>query len=112
MIQLVTACLIIANLLIPQNSETFTAYAYCPCQKCCGKWANGITATGTNAIQGRTVAVDPKIIPLGTKLWIDGKGPYIAEDTGSGINGYKLDVYHESHQDALIWGVQSVTVQW
>ena len=95
------------------QSAVFTAYAYCACEKCCGKWAAyGLTASGTVPQQGRTVAVDPDVIPLGTELWIDGEGPYIAEDTGSGIDGNTIDVFHQSHADALQWGKREVTVTW
>ena len=95
------------------QSGTFTAYAYCACEKCCGKWAEyGLTASGTVPQQGRTVAVDPDVIPLGSELWIDGEGPYIAEDTGSGIDGSTIDAYHDSHADALEWGKREVTVTW
>lgn len=95
-----------------QRAE-FTAYAYCACEKCCGKWAEyGLTATGTVPVEGRTVAVDPAVIPLGTEIWIDGAGPYVAEDTGSGIDGCTLDVYFESHQAALEYGKREVTVEW
>ena len=91
----------------------FTAYAYCACTKCCGKWAEyGLTASGTVPQEGRTVAVDPDVIPLGSELWIDGEGPFIAEDTGSGINGSTIDVYHQSHAAALEWGKREVTVTW
>ena len=74
-----------------QNEAIFTAYAYCPCTYCCGK-SNGITATGTIATAGRTIAVDPKIIPLGSTVIINGR-EYIAEDTGGGIRGYKVDIF-------------------
>lgn len=95
------------------REETFTAYAYCPCEKCCGVWAQyGKTASGTVPKQGRTVAVDPGVIPLGTELWIDGDGPYIAEDTGSGIDGNTLDVFFDSHEQALNWGKREVQVAW
>lgn len=100
---------------IPAERRTavFTAYAYCACEKCCGKWAEyGLTASGTVPQQGRTVAVDPDVIPLGSELWIDGEGPFVAEDTGSGINGSTIDVYHDSHADALEWGKREVTVTW
>lgn len=97
----------------PMQSGIFTAYAYCACEKCCGKWAEyGLTASGTVPQQGRTVAVDPDVIPLGSELWIDGEGPFIAEDTGSGINGSTIDVYHQSHADALEWGKREVMVTW
>ncbi len=96
--------------LQPQmESARFTAYAYCACSKCCGQWANGITATGTIATQGRTIAVDPKVIPLGSRVWVDGV-EYIAEDTG--VKGYTIDVFHSSHQAALQFGKRTVTVQW
>mgnify|MGYP005784316259 CR=1 FL=1 len=75
----------------PQNEAIFTCYAYCPCTYCCGK-SNGITATGTQAKAGRTIAVDPKIIPLGSTVIINGR-EYIAEDTGGGIRGYKVDIF-------------------
>lgn len=95
------------------QSAVFTAYAYCACEKCCGKWAEyGLTASGTVPQQGRTVAVDPDVIPLGSELWIDGEGPFVAEDTGSGIDGSTIDVYHQSHADALEWGKREVTVTW
>ena len=97
----------------PMQSGIFTAYAYCACEKCCGKWAQyGLTASGTVPQQGRTVAVDPDVIPLGSELWIDGEGPFVAEDTGSGINGSTIDVFHRSHADALEWGKREVTVTW
>ena len=95
----------------PMQSAVFTAYAYCACEKCCGKWAEyGLTASGTVPQQGRTVAVDPDVIPLGSELWIDGEGPFVAEDTGSGINGSTIDVYHQRHAAALEWGKREVMV--
>lgn len=95
------------------QSGVFTAYAYCACEKCCGKWAQyGVTASGTVPQEGRTVAVDPDVIPLGSELWIDGEGPFVAEDTGSGINGSTIDVFCQSHADALEWGKREVMVTW
>ena len=89
---------------------TFKAYAYCDCAKCCGKWSGSPTASGTNPTQGRTIAVDPDIIPLGTKVYIEGYGYYVAEDTGTGINGNTIDVFHNSHSDALEWGIKYVEI--
>lgn len=90
----------------------FTATAYCACMVCCGEWADGITATGTQATEGRTIAVDPGIIPYGSHvllIWPDGtRHSYTAEDCGSGINGNRLDVYFDSHEAARQFGVQSV----
>ena len=82
----------------------FTITAYCPCAACCGK-TDGITATGVKAREGRTIAVDPKIIPYGTELVINGN-TYIAEDTGGSVKGHKLDIFFNSHLEALEWGVQ------
>lgn len=82
----------------------FKVYAYCPCKKCCGK-ATGITATGTVATEGRTVAVDPSVIPLGSIIIIDGQ-EYIAEDVGAGIKGLSIDMFFYSHQKALEWGIR------
>ena len=92
----------------------FKLTAYCPCAKCCGKWANGITATGTTATEGRTVAVDPALIPYGatvTVYFADGAvHTYTAEDCGGGIKGNRLDIYFDDHQAAREFGVQSAMV--
>ncbi len=87
----------------------FEATAYCPCEKCCGK-SDGITATGTVATEGRTIAVDPSVIPYGTAVYIDGLGEFVAEDTGGAIKGNRVDVFFADHQDALDFGRQTVTV--
>lgn len=92
----------------------FKLTAYCPCAKCCGKWANGITATGTTATEGRTVAVDPVVIPYGATVTVyfsDGTShSYTAEDCGGGIKGNRLDIYFDDHQTALQFGVQHAYV--
>ena len=89
----------------------FTLTAYCPDSCCCGKWASGYTATGTLATEGRTIAVDPKVIPYGTRvllIWPDGtQHNYIAEDCGGGVNGSHIDVFFNDHQAARVFGVQS-----
>ena len=81
----------------------FTLVHYCACASCCGK-SDGITATGTVATAGRTIAVDPEVIPLGSVVIIDGH-EYIAEDTGGAIKGKKIDMFCESHEEALQRGV-------
>ena len=92
----------------------FTLTAYCPGRCCCGKWASGYTATGTLATEGRTIAVDPKVIPYGSRvllIWPDGtQREYIAEDCGGGVNGNHIDVFFNSHQAARVFGVQSAMV--
>lgn len=88
---------------------TYTITAYCPCERCCGKDPSdplyGITATGAMATEGRTIAVDPEVIAYGTTVYIDGQA-YVAEDCGGGIRGRQIDMFFDSHEDALQWGVQ------
>lgn len=88
---------------------TATLTAYCPCVKCCGK-SDGITASGTQATAGRTVAVDTRLIPYGTEISIDGK-TYVAEDCGGKVKGYTIDVFFGSHEEALNFGRQTKTVK-
>lgn len=103
------------NLSEPTYEDTYeTALykltAYCPCSNCCGPWADGITATGTVATQGRTIAVDPSVIPYGTEVVINGH-TYVAEDCGGAINGNKIDIFFDTHQEALEFGVQYAEVK-
>jgi 3D (Asp-Asp-Asp) domain-containing protein len=96
----------------PQTQEqTFTVTAYCPCEKCCGAYANGYTATGEKATQGVTVAADPDVLPMGTEIELDGH-TYTVQDTGDAIAGNRLDLYFDSHEDALRWGVREKIVRW
>lgn len=88
---------------------TFKLTAYCPCPICCGQWANGITATGTTAKAGRTIAVDPSVIPYGTEVLINGH-TYVAEDTGGAVDGNRIDVFFNSHTAALEFGIQYADV--
>lgn len=74
--------------------------AYCPCGECCGRWADGVTASGLPAGPG-IVAVDPEVIPLGSTVIIDGQ-QYLAADTG--VTGQAVDLCMESHAAALAFG--------
>ena len=67
------------------------------------------TATMTQPTAGRTIAVDPKVIPYGSKVLINGI-TYIAEDCGGAIKGKRIDVYHDTHAEALEFGVQYADV--
>ena len=89
--------------LCVRSAGIFKITFYCTCEKCCGK-SDGITATGTKSTAGRTIAVDPSVIPYGTKVMIDGV-IYTAEDTGGAINGNRIDILCESHQEAIERGV-------
>lgn len=108
-----------------------TAYdlSYQSCGKRKGDKGYGITANGTNLIgktreQAMTVAVDPKIIKLGTKLRISFLEPYehfsgiyTANDTGGAIKGYRIDIFmgdfnsEKAHQSVLDFGVRNVLVE-
>ncbi|MBU7007754.1 3D domain-containing protein [Phosphitispora fastidiosa] len=68
------------------------------------------TATGIKPRRG-VVAVDPRVIPMGTKLYIEGYGYGIASDTGGAIKGRKIDVFFETRAEALKWGRRTVAVQ-
>ena len=91
----------------------FRLTAYCPCMKCCGK-TDGITATGTTAAEGRTIAVDPRVIPYGSSVTIyfaDGTShTYTAEDCGGAIKENRIDVFFDNHQAAREFGVQTAYV--
>ena len=89
------------------GGTTYKITAYCPCSKCCGK-STGRTASGTKATAGRTVAASSKFA-FGTKLNIGGH-IYTVEDRGGAINGNKIDIFVNSHAEALQWGVRYMTV--
>ena len=82
---------------------------YCQCSICCGPWANGITSTGVTATTNRTIAVDPTVIPYGSKVVINGQ-VYVAEDCGGAIKNNRIDIYMGSHAEALNSGVFDVEV--
>ncbi len=98
---------------------TCQATAYDLSFESCGKWPGspgyGITASGTYAKMG-TVAVDPRVIPLGTKMFIvstDGRYVYgycTAEDTGGAIKGNKVDLFYNTRSECMQFGRRSVKV--
>lgn len=87
----------------PQEPEPmiFEATAYC--------YTGNRTATGTWPSRG-TIAVDPEVIPLGSKLHVEGYGEGIAEDTGGAIRGNIIDLYMLDRNEALSWGRRQVEV--
>lgn len=93
------------------NGESYVITAYCACYDCCNKRPTdkgyGITASGVKAVEGVTVAADISILPFGTKIYIDGVGERIVQDTGSAIKGKKIDLYFENHQEAWNFGRQT-----
>ncbi len=80
----------------------FEATAYC--------YTGYRTATGTWPSRG-TIAVDPEVIPLGSKLHVEGYGEGIALDTGGAIRGEIIDLYMEDRSEALSWGRRQVEVR-
>ena len=82
---------------------------YCTGPCCCGSYANGLTATGTPATPGRTIAVDPEKIPYGTHVMIAGR-EYVAEDCGGAIRGNRIDILAGNHAEALQNGRQTAGV--
>ena len=81
--------------------------AYCACVICCEK-SDGITASGAYVKANHTVA-GPKEFPFGTQLIINGQ-LYVVEDRGGGIHGNRIDIYFNTHQDALNFGRQHLDV--
>ncbi len=77
---------------------------YCPCYQCSEGWGHQ-TASGAYATEGRTIAVDPRVIPYGTEVRI-GDHVYVAEDCGGSIDGNEIDVFKEDHGACLDAGVQ------
>lgn len=71
-------------------------------------YGDGITATGLVPVSARggrgTIAVDPRVIPLGSLVYVEGYGEAIAADTGGAINGNIVDIYVDSHSEAISWG--------
>lgn len=67
----------------------------------------GITASGLIAKPLHTIAVDPKLIPLGSLVYIDGIGYRVAEDVGGAIQGHHIDVYFPSDDQARVFGIRN-----
>ncbi len=72
-------------------------------------WTGNQTATGTWPAVG-TIAVDPDVIPLGSKVYVVGYGFATAEDTGGAINGHIIDLYMDTEEECMQWGRQNVTI--
>lgn len=85
-----------------------TATAYAPGYKDNGQWGN-LTYMGGTVKKG-VVAVDPNVIPMGTRLWVEGYGEAIAEDQGSAIKGNRIDLAFDTRPEALEYGIQKVKV--
>ena len=91
-----------------ERSMIFEATAYC---------YGHITKTGTKPVEGRTIAVDPKVIPLGSEVqvscetWPEINGWYVAEDTGRLVKGHIIDIYMIDYEQCIQWGRRPVEVK-
>jgi uncharacterized protein YabE (DUF348 family) len=94
------AALDLANSALHMMATAYTAGCY---------GCSGITSTGLHAGHG-VVAVDPNVIPLGTKLYVPGYGPAIAGDTGGDIRGKRIDLGFNSLAEAMRFGRREITV--
>ena len=75
----------------------------------CNDGNSSVTSTGTTPTAGRTVAVDPRVIPYGSEVIISGH-TYIAEDCGGAIKGNRVDICFDTHKQALNFGIQYLDV--
>ncbi|PWA10073.1 hypothetical protein DCC39_11810 [Pueribacillus theae] len=92
------------------KTMTVKATAYTASCKGC----SGITATGINLKKNpnaKVISVDPKQIPLGSKVWVEGYGEAIAGDTGGAMKGNKIDLHMPTKKKALNWGVRTVKIK-
>ena len=91
-----------------ERSMIFEATAYC---------YGHITKTGTKPVEGRTIAVDPEVIPLGSEVqvscetWPEINGWYVAEDTGRLVKGHIIDIYMTDRNACIQWGRRTVEVK-
>ncbi|PLT35040.1 3D domain-containing protein [Bacillus sp. V5-8f] len=93
---------------VKQLTVSATGYT-ASCEGC-----SGVTATGVDLKanpNAKVISVDPNVIPLGSKVWVEGYGYATAADTGGAIKGNKIDLFFANKQDALNWGVKQVTVK-
>jgi len=91
--------------------KEFEVTAYCPCSKCCGRFADGNTASGYKIEPNDVLIAAPKRFPFGTVMYIPDYGYAEVKDRGGAIDGNRLDVFFHTHQEALNWGRRIVKVR-
>ncbi|ASK63402.1 cell wall-binding protein [Virgibacillus phasianinus] len=93
------------------EGRTLTVEATAYTANCAG--CSGVTATGVNLNENenaKVIAVDPSVIPLGTKVYVEDYGYAVAADTGGAINGQKIDVHFSTKDEAYSWGRKTVDI--
>jgi 3D (Asp-Asp-Asp) domain-containing protein len=88
---------------------TMVATGYDGCYECNKPYYGKPAFTGM-PLQRGVVAVDPRVIPMGTRLYVEGYGEAIAADQGNAIKGNRIDLFFDSHQQARQWGMKTVKV--
>ena len=94
------------------DARTMTVEATAYTANCTG--CSGVTANGTDLHanpDAKVIAVDPNIIPLGSKVWVEGYGEAIAADTGGAIKGNRIDLFIADENEANQWGRRTVTIK-
>lgn len=81
----------------------FTLTAYCPCEECSEGWGRKTATPNVYARSEHTIAIDPDVIPLGSKVKI-GETIYTAEDTGGMINDDHIDIFFDTHEEVVDFG--------
>ena len=94
--------------LLSANAQLYKITFYCACLECCGK-TNGITASGVHAQAGVTIAASGSI-PFGTRIWIEGYGERVVQDRGGAIGTNRIDIYVNTHSEALRQGTRTVRI--
>jgi len=88
--------------------------AYCACEKCCGKSSDKTTASGHKIKRGDTFVAADERYPFGTEIIVPGYNnsePVKVLDRGNAIRGNRLDVFFDSHQKAIQWGIKYLSVK-
>ena len=100
-------CAIYRHSELPEESPyylgEFQVTGYCSCTICCGEKEERLTKSETVPRASHTVASDPSVIPLGTRIVIDDV-VYTVEDTGKAVEGMRLDIFFDSHEEAVRYG--------
>ncbi len=89
--------------------------AYCACKKCCGSYAQGITSSGRpiSYNDGKFIAADLRLLPYGTKVIVPGYNedkPVEVIDRGGAIKGNHIDIFMQTHEEAVEWGKKKLAV--